>query len=64
MTTPNDDTPELKALTVRPINLYLGAGAAAAIGLGYLLLSQGSITLAPILLVIGYVILVPLAFLL
>ena len=37
--------------------------AAATIGLGYWLLSQGSITAAPILLVIGYVVLVPLAIL-
>jgi hypothetical protein len=56
----NNDSP----LSLKPINLYLGAGAAAVIGLGYLLLSQGSIALAPVLLVIGYVVLVPLAFLL
>ncbi len=31
------------------------------IGVGYLLLSKGSITLAPILLVLGYVIIIPLS---
>ena len=59
----NDTTAE-KTLSVKPINLYLGASAAATIGLGYFLLSQGSISLAPVLLIIGYVVLVPLAFLL
>jgi hypothetical protein len=57
--TTSDDT-----LGFKPINLFMGAGAAAAIGLGYLLLAQGSITLAPVLLIVGYVVLVPLAFLL
>ena len=62
--TDRDDTTAGKTLSVKPINLYLGASAAATIGLGYLLLSQGSIALAPVLLMIGYVVLVPLAFLL
>jgi hypothetical protein len=39
--------------------MLMGAGAAAAI-LGYLLLSRGDITLAPILLVVGYCALIPL----
>ena len=36
----------------------LGA-AAAAIAAGYLLLARGSITAAPLLLVLGYVVLIP-----
>ena len=46
------------------INLALAAGALVTITLGYWLLSIGSITWAPILLVLGYVFLVPLAIIL
>ncbi len=46
------------------INVAFGAGAFATIALGYWFLSIGSITLAPILLVLGYVFLVPLAIIL
>ncbi|HIF05836.1 MAG TPA: hypothetical protein EYQ64_02485 [Gemmatimonadetes bacterium] len=46
------------------INLGLAAGALLTITLGYWLLSIGSITWAPILLVVGYVFLVPLAIIL
>ena len=46
------------------INLAFAAGALVTITLGYWLLSTGSITLAPILLVVGYVFLVPLAIIL
>ena len=46
------------------INLAFAAGALVAITLGYWLLSIGSITWAPILLVLGYVFLVPLAIIL
>ncbi len=46
------------------INLAFAVGAIATIALGYWLLSLGSITWAPILLVIGYVFLVPLAIIL
>ncbi len=46
------------------INLAFAAGALATITLGYWLLSIGSITWAPILLVLGYVFLVPLAIIL
>lgn len=37
---------------------WLGAGA-AAIAIGFLLLAQGSETIAPILLVLGYCVLLP-----
>ena len=43
------------------VNLAFAAGAFVTITLGLWLLSTGSITLAPILLVLGYVVLVPLA---
>lgn len=46
------------------INLAFAAGALVTIALGYWLLSMGSITWAPILLVLGYVFLVPLAIIL
>jgi hypothetical protein len=46
------------------INLAFAAGAFFTITLGYWLLSTGSITLAPILLVVGYVFLVPMAIIL
>ena len=52
------------ALAFSRINLVLGAAGLIALALGYLLLSQGSITAAPILLVLGYVVLVPLALIL
>lgn len=45
-------------------NVALFGGGIAALVLGYVLLSQGDITLAPILLVVGYCVLVPLAFIL
>ena len=46
------------------INLAFAGGAFVTIALGYGLLSIGSITMAPILLVLGYVFLVPLAIIL
>ena len=52
------------ALGFSTINLVLGAAGLIALALGYFLLSQGSITAAPILLVLGYVVLVPLALIL
>ena len=46
------------------INGILGATGILTVALGYFLLSQGSITAAPLLLVLGYVILLPLAIIL
>ncbi len=46
------------------VNLAFAAGAFVTIALGFGLLSTGSITLAPILLVLGYLLLVPLAIIL
>lgn len=45
-------------------NWALAAAALGCIVLGYVLLGQGSITAAPFLLVVGYVVLIPLAILL
>ena len=45
-------------------NWILAGAALASIILGYVLLAQGSITAAPFLLVLGYVVLIPLAILL
>ncbi len=52
------------ALQFSAINGILGAAGILTVALGYLLLSQGSITAAPLLLVLGYVILLPLAIIL
>lgn len=40
-------------------NIVALVGAAVAIVLGYLLLDRGSITAAPLLLVLGYAVLIP-----
>lgn len=47
------------ALGLRLVNLLLLGAAAASIIAGYVLLDRGSITAAPILLVLGYVVLIP-----
>ena len=46
------------------VNLWFALGALATIVLGYYLLGRGSITAAPVLLVVGYVVLLPLAIIL
>ena len=55
------DTASLRFSTV---NLALGVAGLAALVVGYWLLAQGSITAAPLLLVLGYVVLLPLAIIL
>ena len=42
-------------------NLWFALGGMGTIALGYYLLGQGSTTAAPLLLVLGYVVLLPLA---
>ena len=42
-----------------PRNYVLFAAAVVAIVVGYVLLSRGDITLAPILLILGYLVLLP-----
>ena len=49
------------SLRFSKVNLGLALGALAAIVLGFFVLGRGSITLAPVLLVVGYVVLLPLA---
>ncbi len=53
--------PSLPSLKFSRTNAALALAAVAAISVGYYLLDQGSITAAPVLLVVGYVILLPLA---
>lgn len=56
-------TPSTPQLKLKKKNyLLLGAGI-ATIAAGFITLAQGSTTLAPILLVVGYCVLVPLALL-
>jgi hypothetical protein len=43
-------------------NVALITAGLASVALGYVLLSQGDITAAPLLLVVGYCVLIPLAF--
>jgi hypothetical protein len=52
------------SLYFSPVNLGLGVAGLASLILGYWLLAGGSITLAPLLLVLGYVVLLPLAIIL
>lgn len=52
------------SLRFSKVNLWFALGGLATIALGYFVLGQGSITLAPVLLVIGYVVLLPLAIIL
>ena len=50
-----------QALRFSKVNAGLGVAGAATVALGYMLLAQGSITAAPLLLVLGYVVLLPMA---
>jgi uncharacterized membrane protein (Fun14 family) len=49
------------ALKFTRVNALLGVGGIVALTLGYWLLSLGSITAAPLLLVLGYLVLLPMA---
>jgi len=55
------ETGQRAALSFTKVNAMLGAGGLVSLGLGYWLLAQGSITAAPLLLVLAYVVLLPLA---
>ena len=57
-------TPPAAALKFTRVNALLGAGGLVALILGYWLLAQGSITAAPLLLVLASVVLLPLAIIL
>ena len=58
------DPEDRPSLRFSAVNGVLGAAGLAAVVLGYFLLAQGSITAAPLLLVLGYVVLLPLAIIL
>ncbi len=57
--TTKNDAPA--ALKFTKVNALLGVAGIAVLTLGYWLLAQGSITAAPLLLVLGYVVLLPMA---
>ena len=50
-----------KSLRFTRVNAILGAAGIVSLAVGYALLAQGSITAAPLLLVLGYVVLLPMA---
>jgi hypothetical protein len=56
--------PPRRNIVFKPKNYILFILGVITIGLGFVFLSKGSITLAPILLVAGYVILIPLSIIL
>jgi hypothetical protein len=56
--------PSHESLKFSAINAVLLVLGLAAVVLGYVLLAQGSITMAPLLLVLGYAVLLPLAIIL
>ena len=49
------------AIKFTKVNAILGAAGLVSLTLGYWLLAQGSITAAPILLVLAYIVLLPMA---
>jgi hypothetical protein len=55
---PDQDTPHSRLHIGRRNAIFLGA-AAVSLALGYWLLSRGSTTAAPILLVLGYCVFIP-----
>ena len=58
----NDPTSdEQDSLRFSPVNAVLGGAGFVSLVAGYWLLSSGSITAAPLLLVLAYVVLLPLA---
>jgi hypothetical protein len=63
--TPSKRTPSSTddggSLRFSPVNGILGLAGLVSLVVGYWLLSSGSITLAPLLLVLAYVVLLPLA---
>ncbi len=49
------------AIKFTKVNAVLGAAGVVSLTLGYWLLAEGSITAAPILLVLAYIVLLPMA---
>lgn len=58
------DTEERAALRFTRVNAILAAAGLLTLTLGYWMLAQGSITAAPLLLVLAYVFLLPMAIIL
>lgn len=58
------ETGQRAALRYTPVNAILAAAGLITLTLGYWLLAKGSITAAPLLLVLAYVVLLPLAIIL
>jgi hypothetical protein len=56
-----DSADPARSLRFTRVNAMLAAAGVATLVLGYWLLAQGSITAAPLLLVLAYVVLLPLA---
>ncbi len=52
------------ALSFTRVNAFLGIAGLLTLSLGYWLLAKGSITAAPLLLVLAYMVLLPLAIIL
>lgn len=49
------------SLSFSKVNAFLGLAGGASVVAGYVFLANGSITTAPLLLVLGYVVLLPMA---
>jgi hypothetical protein len=62
--TTQSESGQRAALRYTRVNAILGAAGLLTLTLGYWLLAQGSITAAPLLLVLAYVVLLPLAIIL
>jgi hypothetical protein len=62
--TKDSKTTQPAALRFTKVNAILGAAGLLTLTLGYWLLAQGSITAAPLLLVLAYVVLLPLSLIL
>lgn len=62
--TAKSDSGQRAALSFTRVNAILGVAGLLTLTVGYWLLAQGSITAAPLLLVLAYVVLLPLAIIL
>lgn len=54
---------KIERLYLKPMNFYILIAGLLSIILGYITLAKGSITLSPILLVLGYLVLIPIGIL-
>ena len=59
----NRKSQSVASLKFTPANLWFALGGLTVIAGGYYLLGQGSTSLAPVMLVLGYVVLLPMAIL-